>query len=95
MTPAIPGTLPAHGRGARVGLARLAVPAGLVLVAAGVFLVYPGLTYTSRRSVVDLGDFHASVEEQHRVPGWIGGAVIAGGILLLAAGRRRPSNRAD
>lgn len=72
--------------------ARLAVPAGLVLITVGVLALYPGLSYTKKRSVLELGDFHATVEERHTIPGWIGGAAIGGGILLLIAGRRRQAD---
>jgi uncharacterized membrane protein len=69
---------------------RLAL-AGLLLIAAGVFVLAWEPTYTKERSVVNLGDFHASVEEKHPVPAWLGVASVAGGVMLLAAGlRRRP-----
>ncbi len=65
------------------------VVAGIVLVALGVFIVLRGLSYGSGRSVVRVGDFQASVEEQRAIPTWVGGAAIVGGLLLVGAGVRR------
>ncbi len=72
---------------------RLAVLVGIVLIVAGAFVLFHGLTFTSKRSVVDLGDFHASVEERHPVPAWVGVGAIAGGVALIAAGLRRHLDR--
>ena len=63
---------------------------GLVLVAVGGFILLRGLSFTSQKSVFKVGDFQASVEEHKTVPAWVGGLVLAGGlVLLLGAGRRR------
>jgi hypothetical protein len=64
---------------------------GLALVAVGGFILLRGLSFTSQKSVLKVGDFQASVEEHRTVPPWIGGLALAGGIVLLAAGTRRRS----
>lgn len=68
---------------------------GIVLIALGTFVLYPGLSYTSERSVMEIGDFHATVEERHVVPAWLGVCAVGAGILLIITGmrRRRPPGR--
>lgn len=64
---------------------------GLVLVAVGGFILLRGLSFTSQKSVLKVGDFQASVEEHRTVPPWVGGLAVVGGLVLLVAGsRRRP-----
>jgi len=62
---------------------------GLVLVAVGGFILLRGLSFTSQKSVLKVGDFQATVEEHRTVPPWIGGALFAGGVVLLLGGGRR------
>ena len=64
---------------------------GLILVAAGAFVLLRGLSFTSQKSVLKVGDFQASVEEHRTVPPWVGGLLVAGGILLIVGGSRRRS----
>ncbi len=65
--------------------------AGIVLVALGAFIVLRGLSYGSGRTMMRVGDFQASVQEQRAIPTWVGGVAIVGGLLLVGAsvGRRR------
>jgi hypothetical protein len=42
----------------------------------------------SRRSVVKVGGFEASVQEQSEIPKWAGIVSLAGGALLIGAGLR-------
>jgi hypothetical protein len=63
--------------------------AGLVLLVLGGFVLLRGLSYTSQKSVLKVGDFHATVEERQTVPPWIGAVTVVGGIVLLVAGSRR------
>lgn len=64
---------------------------GLILVAAGAFVLLRGFSFTSQKSVLKVGDFQASVEERRTVPPWVGGLLVAGGILLIVGGSRRRS----
>jgi hypothetical protein len=69
--------------------------AGIILAGLGAFIVLRGLRYGSGRSVVRVGDFQASVEEQRAIPTWVGGVAIVGGLLLVGASsvrRRTPSS---
>ena len=63
--------------------------AGLVLLILGGFVLLRGLSFTSRKSVLEVGDFRASMEERRDVPAWVGVLAVAGGVVLLVAGSRR------
>jgi hypothetical protein len=62
---------------------------GLALLVLGGFVLFRGLNYTSRKSVLKVGDFNATVEERQTVPPWVGAVAVVGGIVLLVAGSRR------
>jgi hypothetical protein len=65
---------------------------GIVLIVVGLAaLVYQGITYTSRETVVDIGPIHATAEREKTLPlpPIVGVVSVAGGIALLIAGRRR------
>ncbi len=64
---------------------------GVVLIVIGlVALVYQGITYTSRETVIDIGPLHATADREKtlRLPPVLGLAVVAGGVALLIAGAR-------
>jgi len=61
---------------------------GIVIAGLGAFIVLRGFNYGSQRSVVRVGDFQASVQEERAVPTWVGGVAIVGGLLLVGAGLR-------
>ena len=65
--------------------------AGLALIAFGLAaLVYQGVTYTSRDTVLDIGPLHATADRQKTLPlpPILGLAALAGGVALLVAGGR-------
>ena len=62
---------------------RTSLIAGLVLIAAGIFLILRPPHYASQQSVVKLGQFEANVREERSVPGWVGGIVLGAGVVLL------------
>ncbi len=65
--------------------------AAMVLIALGLLgLVYGGIRYTSRDTVLDLGPIHATAEREHSVPiAPIAGALMiaAGGVMLVSSRR--------
>jgi uncharacterized membrane protein HdeD (DUF308 family) len=66
--------------------------AGVVLILFGVVaLVYQGITYTSRETVLDLGPLHATADRQRTLPlsPVLGVVAVAGGVALLVGGARR------
>ena len=60
--------------------------AGLVLIAAGVFLILRPPHYSSEQSVLKLGDLEAKVQQERTLPDWVGGIVLGAGVVLLGAG---------
>ena len=66
--------------------------AGIVLIVLGVVaLVYQGITYTRRETVLDIGPLHATADREKTLPlpPVLGIAAIAGGVALLVVGSRR------
>ena len=66
--------------------------AGIVLIVLGLgALVYGGITYTSRETVIDIGPIQATAERERTfpLPPVAGIVAVAGGIALLVAGMRK------
>ena len=66
--------------------------AGVVLIVLGLAaLVYQGITYTSRETIVDVGPVQATVDREKTLPlsPIVGIAAVAGGVALLIAGVRK------
>lgn len=64
---------------------------GILLIAVGVIaLAYEGITYTRKKTILDVGPVRAQVEEKRTIPlpPVLGGLSLAGGIALLVAGTR-------
>jgi len=64
---------------------------GLVLIVVGlVALVYQGITYTSRETVIDIGPLHATADRQKTLPlpPVLGITAVASGVALLIVGLR-------
>ena len=64
---------------------------GILLIALGLAaLVYQGITYTSRETVIDIGPLHATAEREKTVPlsPVLGIVAVAGGVALLIASAR-------
>ena len=57
--------------------------AGLVLMAAGIFLIVRPPHYASEQSVFKLGDVEARMQQERPLPAWVGGAVLGAGVVLL------------
>jgi hypothetical protein len=65
---------------------------GIVLIVLGLAaLVYGGITYTSRETVLDLGPIQATADRERTfpLPPVAGIVAVAGGIALLVAGARK------
>jgi hypothetical protein len=65
---------------------------GLVLIVLGLIaLVYQGITYTSRETVVNIGPLHATADREKTLPlpPVLGIAAVAGGVALLITGTRK------
>ena len=74
---------------------RIAVIAGFALIALGaIALVYQGITYTTRETVVDIGPIHATADREKTMalPPVLGIALVLGGaVVLYTSSRRRVS----
>jgi hypothetical protein len=66
--------------------------AGVALIVLGLAaLVYQGINYTSRETVIDIGPVRATADRQKTlpIPPVLGIVVVAGGLVLLIAGVRK------
>ena len=66
--------------------------AGIVLIVIGLIgLVYGGISYTTRESVVDFGPLQVTADRERGfpLPPVAGVAAVAGGVALLVAGVRK------
>ena len=63
--------------------------AGVVLIAAGLFVSLRGVNYGSDRSVLRVGEFEASVEERRAIPTWVGWTGAGLGLVLVLASLRK------
>jgi hypothetical protein len=64
---------------------------GIVLIVLGLAaLVYQGITYTKRDTIIDVGPIHATAEREHTVPlpPIVGVVSVVAGIALVVVGRR-------
>lgn len=64
---------------------------GILLIALGAFVLVRGGSYTSKKDVLKVGDLKVTADEKESIPPWAGGIAIIGGVVLIAAGARRPA----
>lgn len=65
---------------------------GIALIVAGLLaLVYQGITYTSRETVLDIGPIQATADREKTLPlsPLVGAVAAAAGVSLIVAGTRR------
>lgn len=62
---------------------------GLVLIAVGLWIIIRPPSYSREESVLKFGDVEARMQQQHPVPGWIGGLALGAGLVLIVAGLRK------
>jgi hypothetical protein len=63
----------------------------LLIVLGVVAFAYPAISYKSEEKILDLGPIEATKETTETIPlpPLLGGAAIAGGVVLLVAGARK------
>lgn len=65
---------------------------GVVLIVLGIaMMAFNGFNFTTTKKVVDVGPIEINKEESHPVawPSWTGGIVLAAGIVVVIAGRKK------
>jgi hypothetical protein len=65
---------------------------GVALIVLGIVaLLYQGITYTKRETVIDIGPIHATADREKTLPlpPVLGVVAVAGGVVLLVAGMRK------
>ena len=69
----------------------LAIVGALLIVLGLAALVYQGITYTSRETVIDIGPLTATADRQKTlpIPPVLGIVAVAGGVALLVVGVRK------
>jgi uncharacterized membrane protein len=64
----------------------------IILIILGIVaFAYQGITYTSKKKVVDIGSLQVTAEKTRTLPlpPIVGGIVLVGGILLLLVGGKK------
>lgn len=64
---------------------------GVILILGGGFILARGLSYSTKKNVVDVGPLRVSTDEKQTIPPWIGGVVAVVGLGLVFAGGSRKS----
>ena len=65
---------------------------GVVLLILGILaLMYQGITYTTRKKVVDIGPIQATAKTDKTIPlpPLVGGLALVGAIVLIVAGNKK------
>jgi hypothetical protein len=68
---------------------RIALIAGLVLAALGAFSLVKGISYTREESVFKFGGLEAKMQQERRLPEWIGGVALGAGVVLIVVGLKK------
>ncbi len=62
---------------------------GAILIAGGLYILIKSPSYSSDKSLFKVGSVEAKVQEDHAIPPWAGGAVLAAGVVLVVVGVRK------
>ena len=64
---------------------------GVILIALGLIgLIWGGINYTTRETVVDIGPIHATRDQEHNLPlpPVVGAIVLLAGVVLVFTGKK-------
>lgn len=64
---------------------------GVILIALGLIgLIWGGVNYTTRETVVDIGPIHATRDQEHNLPlpPVVGAIVLLAGVVLVFTGKK-------
>lgn len=62
---------------------------GVILIAIGLWIIIRPPSYSREESVFKFGDVEAKMQQQHPVPGWLGGLALGAGLVLVVVGVAR------
>ena len=67
----------------------------LLMVFGAIVLAYPAIHYTTEEKVFEIGPIEATAEKEKTIPlhPAVGGAAIAGGLLMAVGARKNRSSR--
>jgi hypothetical protein len=68
---------------------RILSVSGLVLIAVGLYLILRPPHYMGDQSVFKFGNIEATMQRERTLPGWVGGAALGAGVVLLGFGLSR------
>ncbi len=68
---------------------RVLAISAIVLILAGVWIIVRPPSYSQEERVFKLGDIEAKMQQEHVVPGWIGGIALGAGAVLLVVGLKK------
>jgi hypothetical protein len=66
---------------------------GVLLIVIGLGMIVRPPSYSREESVFKLGDIEATMRQEHRVPGWVGGMALGAGVVLFVVGIKEALNR--
>ena len=59
---------------------------GAVLIVIGLWMIIRHPSYSREESVFKFGDIEAKMQQEHRIPGWVGGMALGAGLVLFVVG---------
>jgi hypothetical protein len=68
---------------------RIALIVGALFIAGGLYILIKSPSYSEDKPVLKVGSLEAKVAQEHPIPGWLGGAALAVGVVLVVVGTRR------
>ena len=68
---------------------RAALIAGVILAGLGAFSLLKGISYTREESMFKLGGIEAKMQQERRLPEWIGGLALGAGFVLVVIGLKK------
>lgn len=64
--------------------------AGIILILLGGWVTLNGGSFTTRETVLDIGDVEITAQEERPIPLWVGIGAIVVGLGLVATGAKKP-----
>jgi drug/metabolite transporter (DMT)-like permease len=62
---------------------------GAVLIVIGLWMIIRPPSYSREESGFKLGDIEAKMQQEHPVPGWVGGIALGAGAVLFVVGIKK------